>query len=73
VHELGFGAHFTDFTDQLLAFFVTPAGNNNLSAFSRKREGRCPADACQAPCNQDKLGIHWISPGAVKHSFRHQR
>jgi hypothetical protein len=58
VHELRFRAFLADFTDQLLAFFVMPAGNNNLSALIGKREGRCAPDARQSPRNQNNLGIH---------------
>jgi len=56
--ELRFRTFLADLTDQLLAFFVTPTGNNNLSAFLGKCEGRCPPDACQRSCNQNNLSIH---------------
>src|ERR1700686_5522279 len=60
--EFRFGTCLADFTDDLLALFVAPTGNNNLRAFLGKSEGRSPSDSCQPSCNQNNLGIHWISP-----------
>src|SRR5260370_29226860 len=60
--ELRFRTGVTDFTDELLAFFVAPAGNDNLSAFPGKREGRRASDARQSTGNQNNLGSHGISP-----------
>ncbi len=57
-NEIRFRTLFADFSDQVLAFFVTPTRDNKLSAFLGKREGRCPPDACQSSCNQNNLGIH---------------
>ena len=56
--ELRFRTSLTDFTDELLAFFVAPTGDNNLSTLLGKRECRRPSDACQSSCNQSNLGIH---------------
>jgi hypothetical protein len=55
VDEFRFRTCLTDFTDEFLAVFVTPTGNNNLSTFRGKRECRCPSDACQSSCNQHNL------------------
>src|SRR5882762_10814914 len=48
--ELSFRTCLTDFTDELLAFFVAPTGNNDLSTLLGKRECRRPSDACQPSC-----------------------
>jgi hypothetical protein len=56
--ELGFRTCLTDFTDELLAFFAAPTGNNNLGTLLSKRECRRPSDPCQSSCNQNNLGNH---------------
>src|ERR1700676_3263176 len=56
--ELRFRTCLTELTDELLAFFVAPTGNNNLSTLLGKSEGRRPSDACQSSRNQNNLGIH---------------
>src|SRR2546426_1863540 len=56
--ELGFRTCLTDFTDELLAFFAAPTGNNNLGTLLGKRECRRPSDPCQSSCNQNNLGDH---------------
>src|ERR1700686_5931374 len=43
--EFRFRTCLADFTDDLLALFVAPAGNNNLRAFLGKSERRSPSDA----------------------------
>src|SRR4029077_5599156 len=60
--ELRFRTCLADFTDELLAFFVAPTGNNDLSTLLGKSEGRRPSDACQSSSNQNDLGGHRISP-----------
>jgi hypothetical protein len=47
-----------DFTGELLAFFVVPTGNDNVSSLLGKRESRRPSDASKSSCNQHDLGIH---------------
>ena len=56
--ELRFRARFADFTNELLAFFVAPTGNNNLGTLLGKRECRRPSDPRQSSCNQNNLGNH---------------
>jgi hypothetical protein len=43
--ELRFRTCLTHFTDELLAFFVAPTGNNNLSTLLSKLECSRPSDA----------------------------
>jgi hypothetical protein len=57
-YELRFRACLTDFTDELLAFFVVPTSKNNPSAIPGESEGCRSPDACQCSCNQNDLGIH---------------
>src|SRR6202171_3502088 len=48
--ELRFRTCLQAFTDELLAFFLAPTGNDNLRAFLGESEGRRPSDACQSSC-----------------------
>ena len=61
-HKFSFRAEFAKLVNQLLAFFVAAAGNNNARAFLCKGHRSGTANTCQRASNQNNGCSHFSSP-----------